>query len=230
MTRPFLLTALILSLCSAVVSGQKSKDKPAANDNYDAVVAEYLATARAQAKAGPADANNWMNSLNGDRRATNVNDLVTVRVMESISAIGTADSNLNKKTGGSGSVTNLVGAEKYIPSFVNPTSLIGFGSDSNFKGGGSTNRASELSAVMTARVAEVLPNGDLVLEGIREVEINGDRQIIVLTGVARAQDVGPGNVLLSPSIGQLRIRYFGKGLIKDTLTPGFLIRILNKIF
>ena len=157
MTRPFLLTALILSLSSAAVSGQKQK--AAANDNYDAVVAKYLETARAQTKAGPSDPNNWMNGLMGDRRATNVNDLVTVRVMENISATGTADSNLNKKTDGSGSVTNLMGVETKVPSFVNPTSLIGFGSDSNFKGGGSTNRASELSAMMTARVAEVLPNG-----------------------------------------------------------------------
>ena len=46
--------------------------------------------------------------------------------------------------------------------------------------------------MMTARVSEVLPNGDLVLEGIREVEINGDRQIVVLTGVARAAGCRPG--------------------------------------
>jgi len=87
-----------------------------------------------------------------------------------------------------------------------------------------------LSAVITARVAEVLPNGDLVLEGVREVEINGDRQVVVLTGIARVADVGPGNVLPSPAIGQLRIRYFGKGLIKDNLSPGWLVKILNKIF
>ena len=50
---------------------------------------------------------------------------------------------------------------------------------------------------MTARVAEVLPNGDLVVEGVREIEINGDRQIVVLTGVVRVADIAPGNVVLS---------------------------------
>jgi flagellar L-ring protein precursor FlgH len=100
----------------------------------------------------------------------------------------------------------------------------------DFKGAGSTNRAGELTAVMTARIGEVLPNGDLVVEGVREIEINGDRQIVVLSGVVRVADVGPDNSVLSTSVGQLRIRYFGRGLMKDNLNPGWLIRVLNKIF
>jgi len=83
---------------------------------------------------------------------------------------------------------------------------------------------------MTARVAEVLPNGDLVLEGAREIEINGDRQIVVLTGVVKPNSLSQNNIVPSTLIGQLRIRYFGRGLIKDNLRPGILIRILNKIF
>ena len=77
---------------------------------------------------------------------------------------------------------------------------------------------------------EVLPNNDLVLEGIREVDINGDRQFIVLSGIVRAADIGPGNVVPSTAVGQMQIRYFGKGLIKDNLKPGWLVRALNKVF
>jgi flagellar L-ring protein precursor FlgH len=102
--------------------------------------------------------------------------------------------------------------------------------NSTFKGSGSTGRSGSLTAVMTARVAEVLPNGDLALEGVREIEINGDRQIIVLTGVVRPVDIAQGNVVPSTKIGQMRIRYFGRGLIKDNLQPGLVVRILNKIF
>jgi flagellar L-ring protein precursor FlgH len=83
---------------------------------------------------------------------------------------------------------------------------------------------------MTARVAELLPNGTMVIEGIREIEINGDRQIVVLTGLVRPSDIGPGNVVASPAIGEMRIRYFGRGLIKDNLQPGWLVKALNKIF
>jgi flagellar L-ring protein precursor FlgH len=84
--------------------------------------------------------------------------------------------------------------------------------------------------VLTVRVEEVLPNGDLLVQGVREIDINGDRQMIVLTGVVRPADVGAGNVITSTAIGQMRIRYFGRGLIKDNLSPGWLVRVLNKIF
>ena len=97
---------------------------------------------------------------------------------------------------------------------------MGAAADTKFKGGGTTTRTGQLTATITARVVEVLPNGDLVLEGAREIDINGDRQIVVLTGVARQGDIDQNNVVLSPQIGQLRIRYFGRGLIKDNLQPG----------
>src|SRR6187455_1590496 len=102
--------------------------------------------------------------------------------------------------------------------------------NTQFDGAGGTTRTTDLTAMVTARVSEVLPNGDLVVEGIREVEINGDRTLVVLTGVVRQADIQPGNVVLSPQVGQLRIRSLSQGLIKDSLEPGWLVRILNKVF
>jgi flagellar L-ring protein precursor FlgH len=87
-----------------------------------------------------------------------------------------------------------------------------------------------LTATLSARVAGVMPNGDLLIEGIREIEINGDRQIVVLTGVARVVDIGPGNVVMSGALGQLSIRYFGRGLTKGSMSPGWLVRLINKVF
>jgi flagellar L-ring protein precursor FlgH len=84
--------------------------------------------------------------------------------------------------------------------------------------------------MMTARVTDVLPTGDLVIEGVREVDINGDRNIVVLSGVVRTADILPGNIVPSTAIGELRIRSLSQGLIHDTLQPGWLVRALNKIF
>jgi flagellar L-ring protein precursor FlgH len=84
--------------------------------------------------------------------------------------------------------------------------------------------------LLTGVVKEVLPNGDLVIEGLREIDINGDRQVVVLTGVVRVLDILPGNIAPSGRIGQLRIRSLSQGVMKDSLTPGWLIRVLNKIF
>jgi len=228
MTRTMLLVCLLIAAAPALVSTQKAKAAP--SDNYDALIARYLDTARSQAAGPPADPAGWMNGLMADLRARHVNDLVTINVAESMAASGTADSSLSKSSGAEIGVPSLFGIEKKLPSFVTPESLAAVKAETGFTGAGATTRAGTLSAIITARVSEVLPNGDLLLEGVREIEINGDRQIVVLTGVARVADVGPGNVVSSAALGQLRIRYFGRGLIKDSLSPGWLVRLLNKVF
>jgi flagellar L-ring protein FlgH len=200
------------------------------SENYDELFRQYLQTARATAQAPQTADSLWMAGLADDLRAHRLNDLVTVRVIELVTAQGSADSALDKDSSASASVANLFGLESKLPGFIDPSSLASTSANSTFKGSGTTGRSGSLTAVMTARVAEVLPNGDLALEGVREIEINGDRQIIVLTGVVRPVDITQGNVVPSTSIGQMRIRYFGRGLIKDNLQPGLLVRILNKIF
>lgn len=226
----------VLALMPPMAWAEEKKDgavPPKQSTSYDELYNRYLSSARQMPQTGgvqPAATFSWMANLGLDARARNVNDLVTVRVIESIVATGTADSTLSKSSSGSGSVSKLFGVDSKLPSWLDPTNLASTESDTQFKGGGTTTRSGELVATMTARVVEVLPNGDLVLEGAREIEINGDRQVVVLTGVARQADVNADNVIPSTSIGQLRILYFGRGLMKDNLKPGWLIRVLNKIF
>lgn len=224
-----LAAAIALTAGAAAATAETPKALP--SDNYDVLYTRYLEAARATQAAPPGAPNvGWMAGLGLDPRARQVNDLVTIRVIETITAVGSADSSLNKNSAASASVSQFFGAESKVPDWLDPTNLVGAASDTKFKGGGTTSRSGELTTTLTARVVEVLPNGDLVLEGAREIDINGDRQIIVLTGVVRQADLGRNNVVLSPSIGQLRIRYFGRGLIKDNLKPGWLVRVLNKIF
>lgn len=233
MKRCVLVSVLALSCVLVAPTGdaaeKNGKKSTAASDSYDELFARYLATAHAQ-PSRPPEHNQWLNGLMLDLRARQVNDIVTIRVEESIVGTGTADSNLSKKSNGSAGLPSFLGIETQIPGFIDPTNLASLSSSTNFKGAGSTTRAGALTATMTARVAEVLPNGDLVIEGVREIDINGDRQIVVLTGVARVADVTPANVIASSALGQLRIRYFGKGLMKDSLSPGWLVRVLNKLF
>lgn len=217
----------VILLLAGVAHAQQPA-KP--SDNYDELFQRYLASARASAQAPVTPDTLWMAGLSGDHRARRVNDLVTIQVVEFVSASGSADSSLDKDSSASASVTSLFGAESKFPSWLDPTSLASLGASTTFQGGGSTQRAGSLTAVLTARVVDVLPNGDLALEGVREIDINGDRQILIVTGVVRTRDIGPGNVVPSTAVGQMRIRYFGRGLIKDNLQPGWLVRVLNKIF
>lgn len=203
-------------------------------DTYDAAIQRHLETARALARASagqPAEPTiDWITALTSDRRASRVNDLITVRVVENIESSATADSALDKSSNGSAGVPTLFGLETKLPSAIDPSNLMSTTSDTTFKGGGTTSRTSMLTATMTARVSDVLPNGDLVLEGVRELDLNGERQVVVLTGIVRAQDLRRSNQVLSTQIAQLRIQYYGRGLMKDNLKPGWLIRIMNKLF
>ncbi|MBI4475686.1 MAG: flagellar basal body L-ring protein FlgH [Acidobacteria bacterium] len=226
-----LLAAAMVVCLEAQPQNPQKPAPPQATDNYNEMYQRYLESARALPPSGSQTPDiAWMISLASDPRASRVNDLVTVRVIESIVAVGSADSSLAKSSSGSASAANFFGLEDKLPSWLDPTNLANASSKTDFQGSGKTTRTGELTATITARVVEVLPNGDLVLEGAREIDINGDRQIVVLTGVVRQTDIAPHNVVFSTSIGQLRIRYFGRGLIKDNLQPGWLIRILNKIF
>ncbi len=220
---PFVVAMMTIAAAAGAQGNKRS-------DNYDQVFEQYLRQARATAETSRANNWRWMSSLMLDHRARNVNDLVTIRVIESISASGSADAATSKSSSADLGITALFGIEKKLPKIIDPTSLVGASADTDFKGSGATTRSGELTAMMTARVADVLPNGDLVVEGVRELDVNGDRQIVVLTGVVRTYDINAQNVVMSTSIGQLRIRYFGRGLTQDNLKPGWLIRALNKVF
>lgn len=227
------MTLLLSALGPGPARAQEADARPP-KDVYEAALGRHLAEARRLAAGSPTAAGepsiDWMTGLASDRRGLRQNDLLTVRVIENIEAVGTADSSLTKASKASAGVPSLFGVEDKLPGFIDPTNLASASSDTSFKGGGATSRSSQLTAVMTVRVAEVLPNGDLYLEGVREITVNGEQQVVVLTGLVRPQDVRRNNSVLSSSVAQLRIQYFGKGLMRDNLKPGWLVRVLNKIF
>lgn len=164
----------------------------------------------------------WATDLLLDHRARRTGDLVTVQITETITAVGSADANLGKQSKSDGSLPWPFPSEW--------SRIFQSSSDTKFNGTGTTSRAASITAIMTARVIDRRPNGDLVIEGVREIVINGDRQFVTLSGIIRPADIAAGNVVSSASVGDLRIRYFGRGLIRDNLSPGWLARILNKIF
>ena len=218
--------AILVAVLSATLHASPVRAQQ--TGEYEKAFEQYLTTARSLATAPGTTP--WMSGLFADYRARAVNDLITVQVVERIAASGTADSTLDKKSTVAAATGNIFGVDPKFAGWFDPSNLARFSSSSDFKGGGATTRNGELTAVITARVSQVMPNGDLVVEGVREVDINGDKQMIVLNGIVRPADIGPGNVVRSTEVGQMRIRYFGNGLMKDNLSPGWLVRIFNKVF
>ena len=147
----------VCAFCSvaAVVHGQ-TPTKP--TDNYDELFQRYLMEAHAAKSAAPdIQAWAWMNALALDHRARNVNDLVTIRVIENITGSGTADSALSKNSSASAAVPKLFGVEKKLPHAADPTALVAAKTATDFKGAGTTTRAGELTAVMTAACPTCCP-------------------------------------------------------------------------
>jgi flagellar L-ring protein precursor FlgH len=203
----------------AVFGATTATPAAAQGTSYDEEYERYLTAARGTDAPRRAL---WMTDLTSDLKARYVNDLVTIRVIESLSASGSAESNVGKNGSASTAFPGRIGAEL--------SRILPMSTSTSFNGSGGTTRTTELFATLTARVIEVLPSGDLVVEGVREVNINGDRSVVVLSGVIRASDIQPGNVILSTQVGQLRIQSLSAGLMRDSLSPGWLVRILNKIF
>jgi flagellar L-ring protein precursor FlgH len=161
-----------------------------------------------------------------DMTARYVNDVVTIRVSETTQAVTTADASSRRSSSMSAGIDHLVGLENGVSEF--PT-LVSAGGQTRFNGQGGTSRALQLQTTLTARVTDVLPNGYLVVEGTREVRVNNENQMVILSGIIRPNDINRNNVVPSSAIAQMSVRVQGRGTVSQPLRPGWLYQILSGI-
>jgi len=168
-------------------------------------------------------------SLFADLKARRVNDLITIRVVESTTAQSSANAQTNRTSAIGLSAPNLFGVEKRT-STVPFSQLVTADSDMKFKGDGTTQRSGNVLALMSGRVMDVLPNGNMVIEAVKEVKVNNERQVLRLFGVVRPTDVGPNNLVLSGAIANMLLQIDGKGVLSDNLKQGWLFHLLTKVW
>ncbi len=162
--------------------------------------------------------------LASDLRASRINDIITILVDERASAIATGAT----KTGRKSSVTASVSAAGGLTRAVGPlANLAGADSDVQLDGSGTTSRQTTLSTTLSARVIAVMPNGNLIVEGTKNVTVNSENQMVVVRGVVRPVDLTTGNTVSSDSLAELEIKVNGKGVVGDAIRrPFILYRIL----
>jgi len=156
--------------------------------------------------------------LFADLRARDVGDIITVRIAETSRASRKAATKTARSSTLEAGVDNFLGlAESFAAnnSNVNASSLVKGSAASKFSGDGETSRESTMTASISMQVAEVLPNGNLIIAGSRRVKVNNEDQIIVLSGVVRPADISPDNVVLSSCVADARIEYYGRGVLAD---------------
>ncbi len=169
-------------------------------------------------------------------QARRLNDLVTIKVAESISGSGTA------VTATKGSSTLDVGVDSIFGSPLNfgLKNLWGGGNAfipaasghaaTEFAGNGNTTRAGTLVGTITAKVVEVMPNGNLVLQSRKEITINNEKQILILRGMVRPDDIAMDNSVLSSKIADAEVYFVGDGIVQDKQKPGWFVRIMDNVW
>ena len=171
--------------------------------------------------------------LTEDGKARRVGDIVTIIVTETASASKQAATATGRSSQISAGIPNMLGLEesKIITSnFADLSKLLNASASSKFDGSGSTSRKETLSATISAKVIDVLPNSNLKIEGRRNVRVNNEDQIVTVKGTIRQRDITAENTINSIYVADAQISYAGEGIISDRQKPGWLMNVLDKLW
>jgi flagellar L-ring protein precursor FlgH len=220
-------TALVLC-CGTAFAAPKTpkKDQAKQTSALDKYIQE--ASQPATANAVPANGSLWSPSarfsdLASDLRARRVDDIVTIVVQESASAASTGTTKSSRTSSAKSNIAALGGITRATGPLAN---LANLGSSSTLDGEGATSRQTTLTTTVSARVTHVLSNGNLVVEGTKNVTINSENQIITIRGVLRPIDLDTSNTIQSARLAQMEVQVNGKGVVGDVIRrPNILYRL-----
>jgi len=167
------------------------------------------------------------NNLYTDKKGKKAGDVVTILIMETAKAGSDTRTETEKKNNVNIGQDKATGSKlfSWLPTFgVNGNANI------SYDGKGVTARNGELKATVTARITEVLDNGNLLIEGSKVVAINNEEEVLEVSGTIRADDINPDNTVYSHKIAEAVIRYSGSGTNSEAEKPGLLTRFFNWIF
>jgi flagellar L-ring protein precursor FlgH len=164
-----------------------------------------------------------------DQRAHQVGDILTVKVKITDKATVENETSRSRKNTEDSGVDNFFGKTKLpIFSSVNvPGKILTAGSEGSSEGKGSIDRKDEISTNVAGVVTQVLPNGNLVIEGKQEIRVNFEVRELVVAGIVRPEDIESDNTIESTKIAQARIAYGGRGQITDVQQPRYGQQVLD---
>ncbi len=162
-------------------------------------------------------------SLVEDNRARRVGDVLTIALVEKTQATKSVSSNTSRDSNLS---IDLPQAKPF--SYV-PKGLLSGGSGQSFKGQGSAAQSNQLSGEITVTVAQVYPNGTMLVRGQKLMKLNRGEEYVQISGIVRPQDVTPENVVESTRIADARIAYSGTGELAQQSRMGWLQRFFTAV-
>ena len=156
-----------------------------------------------------------------DPRAMHIGDVITVNVTVDDSAKLANTTSRSRTNSENANATSLFGLEKVLPPTMDPTSLVKMGSDNSNVGTGKVERSEALNLTLAALVAQVLPNGNLVIDGHQQVRVNNELRDMRLSGIVRREDITQNNTVNLSQIAEARVIYGGRGTVSDVQQPRY---------
>lgn len=214
-----------LSLSASVLSKIKVTHDP------QKTRADYVARMQQQTLPPPADvtlgslwtSNGSMTNLQADYKASRLNDLVTILVVQRTTAQASGNVGTQRDFNTTSGISGLAGHVN-VSGLSN---LLTAQSSTKLKGTGSTDASTTMNTSLAGQVIAVLPNGNLVVEAERLVTINNQKETMLVRGVLRPGDIGPDNSAPSTALSSLEVELKGKGVVSDAIrSPNPLIRAI----
>lgn len=166
-----------------------------------------------------------------DQRAARIGDILTVRVRVTDRAQFENQTRRSRQNGENLGADALMGFEtrldRILPNDVSADALVGIDSRSSSRGEGSTRRSEQLTTNVAAVVTQVLPNGNMVIEGKQEIRVNFEVRELIVAGVVRPEDIEADNTIDSTKIAQARIAYGGRGQLTDVQQPRYGQQVMD---
>src|SRR5262245_46076658 len=169
-----------------------------------------------------------------DQRAGRVGDILTVVIEIKDEATLDNSTSRSRNAAESAGLDNLLGYESRINNIFDgdaiPSELVNADSDSKSTGTGSTAREEEIDLRMAAVVTQILPNGNLVIQGSQQVRVNYELRDLAVKGVIRPEDITAVNEVPYDKIAEARISYGGEGTVSDLQQPRYGQQIFDILF
>jgi flagellar L-ring protein precursor FlgH len=166
-------------------------------------------------------------SMYADRKAARSGDILTIVVSESMAAT----SSQSKKTSRDASLNDAVQSFLYPTTGLHNGAMpsISISGKAAYDGGGDVSNNQSLNSRAAVLVTDVLPNGNLVIQGARMVTFSGETQYVVLHGLIRADDVASDNTVQSSNIADARVEFISEGTLTDAQKRGWLTKLYEKL-
>ncbi len=184
----------------------------------------------------PSSASLWQTGSRAffkDNRAARVGDILTVAIdIDEEAKLENDTTRKRASTEGMG-LNALLGLEavagQALPSGYNPAGAVDLDSDTSTNGSGSVDRSEAVKLTVAAVVTQVLPNGNLVIQGRQEVRVNFEVRELLIAGIVRPSDISAANTIKHTQIAEARISYGGRGQITDVQQPRYGQQFLDVV-